>query len=369
MGSGDWFKTIISKKKSKRGKSKHAKVAGQVPNGPNSVNQKSNGPSSSSDPEDNAALEEWAATRIQNAFRCYKARKTLRCLKGVRRLHIIGQTNPVNKQTATTLNYIQSWNKLQAEIRNRRAFMVTEGRNRKKKQENQMKLEAKLHNLQVEWNGGSDTMEEILGRIQQREEAAVKRERAMAYAFNHQWRARSATSLGSFNYEVGKGGWGWSWMDRWIAARPWEPRSMVHPENPKKGPAKKENTSTNQSALKLQGSISLSNNINDRKIPKKKPSPSPDQKKPASSSSSPPDQQKPASAASPPDQKKQPAASSPPDQKKQPAAPSPPDQKKPVARVQKAKAAGPAKAKPKDMKGSQEKKHQQQQLEVPSLSV
>jgi hypothetical protein len=29
-------------------------------------------------------------------------------------------------------------------------------------------------------------MDEILSRIQQREEAAVKRERAMAYAFNHQ---------------------------------------------------------------------------------------------------------------------------------------------------------------------------------------
>uniref|UniRef100_A0A0E0HL27 Uncharacterized protein n=1 Tax=Oryza nivara TaxID=4536 RepID=A0A0E0HL27_ORYNI len=307
MGSGDWFKTIISKKKSKRGKSKHAKVAGQVPNGPNSTNQKSNnGPSSSSDPEDNAALEEWAATRIQNAFRCYKAKKTLRCLKGVKRLHIIGQTNPVNKQTAATLNYIQSWNKLQAEIRNRRAFMVTEGRNRKKKQENQMKLEAKLQNLQVEWNGGSDTMEEILGRIQQREEAAVKRERAMAYAFNHQWRARSATSLGNFNYEVGKGGWGWSWMDRWIAARPWEPRSLVHPENLKKGQAKKENASTNPSALKLQGSISLSNNINDRKAPKKK--------------------------------------------------------------VQKAKAAGPPKAKPKDMKGGQQKKQQQLELPLPLSS-
>uniref|UniRef100_A0A0D9WM35 Uncharacterized protein n=1 Tax=Leersia perrieri TaxID=77586 RepID=A0A0D9WM35_9ORYZ len=339
MGSGDWFKTIISKRKSKRGKSKHAKVATQIPSVPNSTNRNSNGPSSS-DPEDNAALEEWAATRIQNAFRCYKARKALRCLKGVKRLHIIGQTNPVNKQTATTLNYIQSWNKLQAEIRNRRAFMVTEGRNRKKKQENQMKLEAKLHNLQVEWNGGSDTMEEILGRIQQREEAAVKRERAMAYAFNHQWRARSATSLGNFNYEMGKGGWGWSWMDRWIAARPWEPRSLVHPENPKKGQAKKESTSTNQSALKLQGSISLSNNINDRKTPKKKSSPSP------------------------PDQKK-PVAPSPPDQKKA-ASPSP-DQKKPAARVQKAKAAGLPKAKPKDMKGSQEK--QQKQLEVPSLSA
>lgn len=29
-------------------------------------------------------------------------------------------------------------------------------------------------------------MEEILARIHNREEAAVKRERAMAYAFNHQ---------------------------------------------------------------------------------------------------------------------------------------------------------------------------------------
>ena len=48
------------------------KLAGQVQNGGDQTNQKSNGPSSSSDHEDNAALEEWAATRIQNAFRKYK---------------------------------------------------------------------------------------------------------------------------------------------------------------------------------------------------------------------------------------------------------------------------------------------------------
>jgi hypothetical protein len=78
-----------------------------------------------------------------------QARKTLRCLRGVKRLRIIVQTNPVKKQAAATLSYIQSWNKLQSEIRNRRAFMVTEGRNRKQQQENQIKLEAKLHNLQV----------------------------------------------------------------------------------------------------------------------------------------------------------------------------------------------------------------------------
>ncbi|VAI82504.1 unnamed protein product [Triticum turgidum subsp. durum] len=265
MGSGDWFKTIISKKKSKRGKSKHAKKVAAQRNGANLPQQKpSNAPSSSSDPEDNAALL------------------------------------------------------LQAELRNRRAFMVTEGRNRKKKQENQVKLDAKLQNLQVAWNGGSNTMDEIVARIHLREEAAVKRERAMAYAFNHQWRAKSATSQGNFNYGVGNGGWGWSWMDRWIAARPWEPRSMVTPENTKKGQSKKDNTSTNQSALKLQGAISLSNNTSDRKVPKNKSSPSPDKKKPVART-----------------------------------------EQKPVAKTeQKPKAAGPPKAKPKDMKRNQEKQQQ-----------
>jgi hypothetical protein len=48
------------------------KLADQVPNGGNQTHQKTNDPSSSSDPEDNAALEEWAAIRIQNAFRRYK---------------------------------------------------------------------------------------------------------------------------------------------------------------------------------------------------------------------------------------------------------------------------------------------------------
>ncbi|KAF2303237.1 hypothetical protein GH714_015645 [Hevea brasiliensis] len=47
-------------------------------------------------------------------------------------------------------------------------------------------LRSYSNGLQVEWCGGSDTREEILARIHQREEAAVKRERAMAYAFSHQ---------------------------------------------------------------------------------------------------------------------------------------------------------------------------------------
>ncbi|KAL3519928.1 hypothetical protein ACH5RR_018077 [Cinchona calisaya] len=105
--------------------------------------------------------------------------------------------------------------------------MVTEGNLRQKKIENQLKLEEKLHDLEVEWSGGSETIEEVLARIQLTEEAASKRERAMAYAFSHQWRANTNQNFGWENNELGKTNWGWSWMDCWIAGRPWESQIPV----------------------------------------------------------------------------------------------------------------------------------------------
>ncbi|KAJ6416681.1 hypothetical protein OIU84_002532 [Salix udensis] len=158
MGSGDWFKTIISIKKVKDDSSKQAKGS--------STSAKSNGfkwknklrkESASFANGSNRAnprflgmpVEDLAATRIQTAFRAYRARKTLRCLKGTLRLQIITQNYSFKKQAATTLNYLHSWSQIQAQIRARRICMVTEGLLRQKKLENQLKLEAKLHNL--EW--------------------------------------------------------------------------------------------------------------------------------------------------------------------------------------------------------------------------
>ncbi|KAK6934195.1 hypothetical protein RJ641_034350 [Dillenia turbinata] len=183
-------------------------------------------------------IEEIAATRIQTAFRAFMARKALRRMRGVVRFQTLMEGITVRKQALNTLNYVHSWSKIQAQIRNRRHHMVTEGRIKQKKLENQLKLEAKLHELEVEWCGGSETMEEILSRVQQREEAAVKRERAMAYAFSHQWRANSSQYLGQTYYELGKESWGWSWKERWIAARPWETRVPSQHIIPKKVRAK-----------------------------------------------------------------------------------------------------------------------------------
>lgn len=43
-----------------------------------------------------------------------------------------------------------------------------------------------------------------------------------------QWRANSNPIFGSGNNEMNKANWGWSWTDRWVAARPWESRVLVH---------------------------------------------------------------------------------------------------------------------------------------------
>ncbi|KAL2321094.1 hypothetical protein Fmac_030063 [Flemingia macrophylla] len=229
MASGDWFKTIISLRKSKEGRPKKVKTK-------NYRGKKSSGLANGSKCEnpvsDGVSVETIAATRIQTAFRAYKARKYLRRLKGFTKLKTQTQGYTVQKQAITTITYLHSWSKIQAEIRTRRICMVTEDRIRRKKLHSQLKLEAKIHDLEVEWCGGSETMEAILARLHLREAAAVKRERTMAYAFSHQWRANSSQGLG--NYELGKASWSWSWKDRWIAVRPWEIRVPVATTSPRK---------------------------------------------------------------------------------------------------------------------------------------
>lgn len=59
------------------------------------------------------------------------------------------QHDSVKNQASNALNRLHSWTKTQAQIRARRANMVMEGKLRQKKLENQMKLEAKLHDFEV----------------------------------------------------------------------------------------------------------------------------------------------------------------------------------------------------------------------------
>ncbi|KAK8985616.1 hypothetical protein V6N11_068864 [Hibiscus sabdariffa] len=101
--------------------------------------------------EAGTAVEQIVAARIQKAFRAY--RKSHCRLKDAGRFNISIQGHTVTKQTTSTLSFLHSW----CNVRARRICMITEGRLKQKRMENQMKLEAKL-----------------FLRTQQREEAGVK---------------------------------------------------------------------------------------------------------------------------------------------------------------------------------------------------
>ncbi|XP_004489052.1 protein IQ-DOMAIN 10 isoform X2 [Cicer arietinum] len=244
MGPKKWFKIIIRRKKPKEDKSKQEQVhsTAEIPNESSNGKQSPHEESSSTPNEGlmldgtvpSRLIDDIAATRIQNAFRSFMARRTFQHRQGAEKFEALIQDHMAREQTSTTLNYIHSWSRIQDQIKARRVCMITEATIKQKKLENQLKLESKINELEVEWCSGSETMEEILSRIHQREEAAIKRERAMAYAFSHQWRPNCSQYFGQASYSLGKESWGWSWMERWVAARPWEVRVQVQSPKTKK---------------------------------------------------------------------------------------------------------------------------------------
>ncbi|CAL0310670.1 unnamed protein product [Lupinus luteus] len=119
-------------------------------------------------------VDEIAATRIRDAFHSFMARRTKQHLNGEDKFEALIEDQMAREQTETTLNYIHSWSRIQEQIKARRLYMITEKRIKRKNLENQLKHDAKVNELAVEWCNGSETMEEILSRLQQREEAAIK---------------------------------------------------------------------------------------------------------------------------------------------------------------------------------------------------
>ncbi|KAG4124295.1 hypothetical protein ERO13_D10G031100v2 [Gossypium hirsutum] len=124
------------------------------------------------------------------------------------------------------------------------------------------RIQTAFRAYRVEWSGGPGTMEEVLTKIHQKEAAAVKRERTMAYAFSHQWRAPNSINNGLGSYKLAKANWGWSWVERWIAVRPWERRLPTPSTTPKSTPKEPQNKQTskggkNSNSPKPKASVSV----------------------------------------------------------------------------------------------------------------
>lgn len=175
--------------------------------------------------------EEVAAIRIQTAFRGYTARRALRALRGLVRLTSLVQGPSVKRQAANTLRCMQTLSRVQSQIRSRRVRMAEENQALQRQILQKRTKELESMRMGEEWDDSLQSKEQIETSLNSKQEAAMRRERALAYAFSHQqtWKNSSKTSNPLF-MDPSNPTWGWSWLERWMAARPWESRSMTEKE-------------------------------------------------------------------------------------------------------------------------------------------
>lgn len=185
--------------------------------------------------------EEIAATKIQTAFRGYMARRALRALRGLVRLKMLVQGQSVKRQACSTLRSMQTLARLQSQIRERRIRMSEENQalQRQLQQKHEKELE-KLHASQVgeEWDDSMWSKEQTQAKLLHKQGAAMRRERALAYSFSHQqtWKGCSK-SLNPTYMDPNNPQWGWSWLERWMATRPWDSRSTAEHNDHDKRPS------------------------------------------------------------------------------------------------------------------------------------
>ncbi|CAK9194844.1 unnamed protein product [Sphagnum troendelagicum] len=150
--------------------------------------------------------EEWAAIKIQQAFRSHLVRVESVAMKGLVRLQALVRGHTVRRQAATTLRAMEALVRVQARVRARQVRMSEDGRAVQQQQMRQRR--------------------QLLSRPSKTGTTLSLSRSCTCVNLEQLKRSTPQRNMLFIDSEPDQPHWGWSWMDRWMAARPWENQNL-----------------------------------------------------------------------------------------------------------------------------------------------